>query len=52
MKLTKAIFGVAAGDVYPRTYAPGDECPAELEDAAREAGALEDKTSKKAPEKK
>jgi hypothetical protein len=52
MKLSKAIFGVAAGDVYPRTYAPGDECPAELEDAAREAGALENKALKKAPEKK
>ena len=52
MKLTKAIFGVAGGDVYPRTYAPGDECPAELEDAAREAGALENQAAKKAPEKK
>ena len=52
MKLTKAIFGVATGDVYPRAFAPGDECPPELEGAAREAGALEDKASKKAPEKK
>lgn len=52
MKLTKALLGVVDGEVYPRAFAPGDDCPPELEDAARVAGALEDKASKKAPEKK
>lgn len=52
MKLTKSLLGVVDGEVYPRAFAPGDDCPPELESAAREAGALEDKASKKAPEKK
>lgn len=52
MKLSKAISGVVDGEVYPRTFAPGDDCPPELENAAREAGALENKAAKKAPEKK
>lgn len=40
MKLTKDIIGCADGDVYPRTFAAGEECPPELEEAARELGAL------------
>lgn len=40
-KLTKDIFGVANGDVYPRTYATGEDCPPELEDAAAASEALE-----------
>lgn len=51
-KLIKDIFGAADGEVYPRTYAAGEECPAELEAAAIEAGALEVKAAKKAPETK
>lgn len=41
MKLTKPITGAANGEIYPREYAAGDECPVELEAAAKEAGALE-----------
>ena len=51
-KLTKAIFGVVAGEVYPREINAGEECPPELEAAAVEAGALEVKAQKKAPESK
>jgi len=40
-KLTKDLFGAANGEVYPRTYAAGEECPPELEDAAREIDGLE-----------
>lgn len=39
-KLTKAIQGVANGEVYPREFAAGEECPPELEEAARALGAL------------
>jgi hypothetical protein len=38
--LTKAIFGAVHPEIYPREYAAGEECPPELEDAARELGAL------------
>lgn len=40
-KLTKDIFGVVAGEVYPKTIPAGEDCPPELEDAAIEAEALE-----------
>lgn len=40
-KLTKDIFGVANGDVYPRAFAAGEDCPPELEAAAEQAEALE-----------
>lgn len=33
-KLTKAIRGVAKGEIYPRMFAAGEECPPELEAAA------------------
>ncbi len=33
--------GVPDGFIYPVQYLPGDECPAELEGAAAEAGVLE-----------
>lgn len=46
MKLTKDFRGVPNGAFYPVYYAKGDECPKELEEAAREAGALPAKTSK------
>lgn len=52
MKLTKDIIGVADGEIYPRTFAAGEECPPELEAAALDAGALEVKAAKKAPETK
>ena len=52
MKTFKKPFqGVPNGEVYPVQYAPGDECPPELEDAAAEAGALaEGKKSGPTPE--
>lgn len=41
MKFSKPFLGVKSGDVYPTEYAPGDDCPPELEDAARACGVLE-----------
>lgn len=40
-KLIRDVFGVASGEVYPRTFVSGEDCPPELEAAARAAGALE-----------
>lgn len=39
-KLKFPIHGVADGEIYPRAFASGEECPAELEEHAREIGAL------------
>ena len=36
-------FGAANGEIYPRVYPAGEECPPELEAAAIEAGALDKK---------
>lgn len=53
MKFAKHFFGVPAGEIYPVLYAPGDECPPELQEAALSTGALaEVKAVKKAPERK
>ena len=53
MKLTKAIYGAAAGEIYPRWFEAGEDCPENLMPAARELGALaEVKAAKKAPETK
>jgi hypothetical protein len=41
-KLKKPVFGVPAGDVYPREIPAGEECPPELEGAARALGALDE----------
>lgn len=41
MKFIKHFDGVPAGHIYPLTFKPGDECPPELEDVARQATALE-----------
>lgn len=41
MRLTKAFKGCRAGEVYPTLFQPGDECPRELEHAARELDILE-----------
>lgn len=46
MKLIAPIFAVWPGEVYPREIPAGEECPADLEQAAREAGALDDAESK------
>lgn len=49
-KLTKAFEGVPEGEVYPKQFEAGDECPPELEKAALELGALEAKKAKAKPE--
>lgn len=51
MKLSKAFRGVPAGEIYPVDYQAGDECPAELESAAADVGALE-QPKKQAPKGK
>lgn len=52
MKLTKDFTGVPDGAIYPVRYSAGDECPPELEDAARACGAIEDDKGKKPDVKK
>ena len=39
-KFEKSFRGVPAGAIYPVDYAPGDECPKELEASAKALGAL------------
>lgn len=54
MKFCKPFSGCKAGDVYPTAFAPGDECPPELEAAALSVGAVERQTkaARRAPEVK
>lgn len=40
-KLLADLFGAPAGEVYPRTFAAGEECPESLEEAATILGILE-----------
>lgn len=47
MKFTKPFRGVPDGAIYPVEYAPGDECPAELLDAAKSLGVVDVKEPKK-----
>lgn len=52
-KFAKHFKGVKAQEIYPTEFAPGDDCPPELETAARSVGAISDtKATKKAPETK
>jgi hypothetical protein len=52
-KFSKAFTGCKAGEIYPIEFQPGDECPKELEPAARAVGAIPAaKAHKKAPEAK
>ena len=39
-KLIREFDGVPAGEIYPVTFKAGDECPPELEAAARAVGAI------------
>lgn len=41
MIFSKEFRGVRAGEIYPTTFEPGDECPPELVDAAQSLEALE-----------
>lgn len=47
MKFTQPFRGVPNGAIYPVEYAPGDECPSELEAAARELDALDELPQRK-----
>lgn len=51
-KFSKAFLGCKSGEIYPTQFHEGDECPSELEDAARSVGALDVKAQKAAPENK
>lgn len=42
-KFTKPFLGVPNGEIYPVQYEKGDEVPAELLDAAKEAGCVSGK---------
>lgn len=57
MIFEKPFTGVPNGEIYPINYEPGEECPHELLDAAKELGAVAvddadaKAASKKAPTK-
>lgn len=40
MKFTKPFIGVPDGHIYPVAYAEGDDCPPELEAAAKDSDAI------------
>ncbi|WP_315920431.1 hypothetical protein [Mesorhizobium sp. SP-1A] len=50
MKFVKAFRGARRGEVFPTDFKAGDECPPELLDAAKAAGAVEEQ--KPAPKSK
>ena len=50
-KLKKELFGAPDGEVYPRVFEVGEECPPELEAAAQHADALESAEEAAAREK-
>jgi hypothetical protein len=41
MKFTQEFFGVIEGEIYPRVFAPGEDCPPELLEAAKSVGAVQ-----------
>lgn len=48
-KLTKSFKGVPEGEIYPRAFEAGDDCPIELEAGAIACGALDAATPTGAP---
>lgn len=40
MEFIKPFYGCKTGDIYPTRFNVGDECPAELIDAAASVGAI------------
>ena len=50
-KLNKDLYGVKNGDVYPTTIEKGQDCPAELLEAALETKAVDEKEGLAALEK-
>ena len=51
-KLTQDLFGAPEGEIHPRTFAAGEECPPSLEDAARWLGILDEAGAAAPVEKK
>ena len=51
-KFAKPWRGVKSREIYPTEFAPGDECPPELEAAARECGVLAESEAPKARARK
>jgi hypothetical protein len=47
MKFTQEFFGVIDGEIYPRVFAPGEDCPPELLEAAKSVGAVADEAPRK-----
>lgn len=41
MKFSQQFFGVIEGEIYPRVFKPGEDCPPELLEAAKSVGAVE-----------
>lgn len=41
MKFSQEFIGVVDGEIYPRVFAPGEDCPPELLEAAKSVGAVE-----------
>ncbi len=41
MKLNADFYAVPEGEVYPRTFKAGEECPASLQSAARQLGLIQ-----------
>ncbi len=48
MKFTAPFYGVRSGEIYPVHFAPGEDCPPELQEAARLTGAINAQNSKAA----
>lgn len=46
VKLTKDLLGVANGEVYPRLFAAGEDCPPELMQAAIATGSVDKPAAK------
>lgn len=42
MRLAKPFYGVPDGEIYPRWYQAGEDCPPELLEAAKAVGAVEE----------
>lgn len=45
-KFSAPFSGCRRGEIYPTAFAPGDECPDELVDAARATGVLAEEAKK------
>jgi len=49
MKFSQEFSGVIDGEIYPRIFMPGEDCPAELLIAAKAVGAVSEEKPIKAP---